>query len=156
RKIDTACAEPTNGSSTPVRTSITRPSAGARIAPGTIGARRLGSRKKNAMKAATTPSRTAAFIQPAQASRSARTSGTRMNPQPSAAIGSIRSDIRGRRLAHPRRFDPAHHRAEALTDLFDLMIRLGPPRGEKARAVRLVLEHPFARELAALDLAQDL
>ena len=49
------------------------------------------------MKAATTPSARAALLQPAQASRTARASGARMNAQPSAAIGSIRSDIRGGR-----------------------------------------------------------
>src|SRR5262249_37867226 len=57
---------------------------------------------------------------------------------------------------HPGRLDPGHHLAEPPTDLLDRMIRLALADGEEARAVRLVLEDPFARELARLDLAEDL
>src|SRR4029450_1296922 len=156
RKMETAWAGPTNGSSATGPTAITLPSAGARMARGVVGAARSGSRKKNTMKAASAARPRAVLIHPAHVRSAASASGTRMNPQPSAAIGSIRSDIRGRRLSHPRRLDPAHHRAESLADLLDLVVRLGAPRGEEARAVRLVLEHPLSRELAALDLLQDL
>src|SRR3954462_9420232 len=52
--------------------------------------------------------------------------------------------------------DPRHHRAEAVTDLFDGMLgRLLAQRVEH-RAAGLVLEDPLLRELAGLDLVEDL
>src|SRR5262245_15927410 len=166
--MTTRRAGPTKGSSTPSRTSVTRPSAGATMAPAVAGGVRSGSRKKKAMKTATAPSTTAVFGQPSQTRARATTSGTRMNGQPSGAIGTIRLDGGATRLGtgvravsciaslHPRRLDPAHHRPEPLAHFLDLVIGLYLPHGQEAGAVGLVLQHPLARELTRLDLPEDL
>src|SRR5262249_61756418 len=54
------------------------------------------------------------------------------------------------------RLYPYHLLSLPPADLLDRMIRLALSDGEEARAVRLVLEDPLARELARLDLVQDL
>src|SRR5579872_6089536 len=51
--------------------------------------------------------------------------------------------------------DPRHHRAQALADLFDIVLGGGATHGLKARLPGIVLEHPVAREAAGLDVGED-
>ena len=155
RKIDTRTAGPDERVVHGSATSITRPSAGASDRARHRGRRPLGVAEEAARKAsAATAKGTAAVAQPAHAEPGTRrgAGGTRMNGQPSAAIGTR---IRDRSAApplrsHPRRLDPATSSSAAACR---------PPRsGARPRACRmarklgavgLVLEHPLARELAA-------
>src|SRR3989304_3264201 len=52
-------------------------------------------------------------------------------------------------------FDPGHHRAEFLADLFDRMIGVLLAHRKEAGATGLVLEDPLSREGAVLDFIQD-
>src|SRR3954451_24169347 len=52
--------------------------------------------------------------------------------------------------------DPRHHRAQFGSDLFDWVLRGGAAHAIGVRAAVLVLGDPLAREVARLDLTEDL
>ncbi len=86
RKMDTRVAGPTQRSSTSV-IAMTRPSAGAKTAPGRSGAVRSGSRKKPRKARASTASAIAGAHHPTTARIHAAAAGGKMNGQPSRATG---------------------------------------------------------------------
>src|SRR3989454_10683995 len=148
RKIATRIAGPVNGSSSS-STAITRPSAGASTPPGTAVTSRSGSRKTPSEPGAAAANGMARARRPVSASPAAIAAGTTMNGQPSRATGSFVTSF-------PRRLDPRHHGPQPLADLLDRMRGVPPSHREEPGTVGLVLEHPLARELAGLNLVQDL
>src|SRR3989442_4270710 len=149
RKIDTRTAGPTNSSASST-TSVTVPSAGARTALGSADTSRSGSRKKPSEASEAAANGRARRRRPASHSPPAITAGPRMKGQPSRTTGSLIGAL------HPRRLDPGHHRPEPLADFLDGVLGVPLAHGQEARPVGLVLQHPFAGELARLDLDQDL
>src|SRR5262249_31590472 len=79
-----------------------------------------------------------------------------INRHPSRAMGMRSMEPKRSSPLHARRLDPGHHLAEPAADLLDGVLGLALADGEELGAIRLVLEHPLARELPALDLAEDL
>src|SRR5215471_119112 len=148
KKIETRSAGPTHGSFTSV-IPMTLPSAGASSPPATCGASRSGSRKKPVNAIAGTASTAAAPHHPTRARIPTPAIAGTMKGQPSGAIGM-------RTPSHAGRLDPRHHLAQPPPDLLDRMLGLALADGQELRAVGLVLEHPFPRELPPLDLAKDL
>src|SRR6185503_15952537 len=80
----TTVGEP--GSEATGLTRVTRPSAGATTTRGSSGGTRCGSRKKNAMKAATINKTNPTYHSPSIVVAIPRISGTRMNGMPSRTI----------------------------------------------------------------------
>src|SRR5512143_351690 len=155
RKIDTRVAGPTHGSTTSV-TAITRPSAGATIAPGSAGGVRSGSRKKPRQPSPATAKTAAAAHQPIQAMIHAAAARGRMNGHPSGATGTRNRTLAERPPSLPRRLDPGHHLAEPPAHLLDGMVGVALAHREEPGAMGLVLQHPLPGELAGLDLGEDL
>src|SRR4029077_19023079 len=155
RKIDTRTAGPTHGW-VPAVTTITRPSAGATTAPGRAGGVRSGSRKKPRQASVATRKTAAAAHQPIQAMIHAAAARGRMNGHPSGATGTRNRRSADRPPSLPRRLDPGHHLAQPTAHLLDGVIGVALSHREEAGAVRLVLQHPLPRELAGLDLGEDL
>src|SRR5262245_50057617 len=137
-------------SSTSSTTSRTEPSAGASTSCGSADTSRSGSRKKPRAASEAPANGNANRRWPMRARPAASAAGTRMNGQPSGATG------RRRTLTHPWRLDPRHHGAQPLADLFDLVVGVTLPHGQERGPIGLVLQHPLPRELAGLDLGQDL
>src|SRR5712691_4046265 len=154
--MDTRTAGPTHGSSASVIT-ITRPSAGASTAPGSSGAVRSGSRKKARKASARTANPAAAPTQPIAAMIHAAAAGGRMNGQPSAATGTrTRPSAAPRARSLARGLDPRHHLAQPAAHFLDPVLGVPLAHGEESGTMGLVLQHPLARELAGLDLGEDL
>src|SRR5439155_4386544 len=85
-----------------------------------------------------------------------RRTGRPPAPPERRRTASLRARVESSSSSHPRRLDPGHHGPQPLADFFDLMVGVTLAHGQELRAVGLVLQHPFASELARLDLAQDL
>src|SRR6185503_10559294 len=155
RKMEIRTAGPTHGSVASV-TTITRPSAGATNAPGRAGGVRSGSRKNPRQQSAAAPKTRAAAHQPIQPMIHAAMAGGRMKGQPSAATGTRKRFPVKRPPSLPRRLDPGHHLAQPTAHLLDGVVGVTLSHREEAGAMRLVLQHPLPRELAGLDLGEDL